>query len=88
MGPMTYTLFKRSDGTKAAGMMKFPPDVKGVPPHWMSYFQVTDVPATVAKAKSSGATILVPPKPVPNVGQFAILKDPQGAAFGVHQTQT
>src|SRR5205823_4460452 len=33
-----YTLFNRTDGTKAAGMMKMPDMMKGVPPHWLTYF--------------------------------------------------
>ena len=87
MGPMTYTMFKLADGTDAGGMMKLTPDMKGVPPHWMNYFRITDLQASVAKATGLGATVLLPPTPVPNVGQFAILKDPQGAAFGLHQAQ-
>ena len=85
MGPMTYTLFKRADGTDAAGMMKIPDDMKGVPPHWTNYFQITDVQATLAKAKSLGAGVLVPVTSIPGKGQFAILTDPQGAAFAVFQ---
>lgn len=81
----TYTLFKRTDGTNAAGAMKMPDTLKGVPPHWITYFQTGDIQATVNKAKASGAEILVPATPIPNVGQFAMIKDPQGAAFGLLQ---
>jgi predicted enzyme related to lactoylglutathione lyase len=56
-----------------------------VPPCWTSYFQTADINATVAKVKSLGGATHVPPTPVPNVGQFAVLADPQGAVFAVLQ---
>ena len=83
MGPMVYTLFQHADDRNAGGLMPTPPDAKGMPPHWLSYIQVTDVAATVEKAKGLGANVIVPPMPVPNVGEFAILADPQGAGFGI-----
>lgn len=80
-----YTVFQRPDGQNAAGMMAFPPDMQGLPPHWMNYFQTADVDATTTKVTSLGGTVLVPPTPVPNVGRFAVYQDPQGAAFAVLQ---
>jgi len=81
----TYTVFKRRDGVNAAGMMAMPPELKNVPSHWLSYFQVSDIRATIQKATSLGAKIPVAPTPVPNGGQFAVIQDPQGAVFGVLQ---
>jgi hypothetical protein len=51
----------------------------------MTYFQISDIQATTNKVKSLGAQVIMPVTPVPNVGQFAIFKDPQGAAFSVLQ---
>jgi uncharacterized protein len=56
-----------------------------VPPHWMVYFQTTDVDATANKAKSLGANLLVPPMDIPNVGRFSVIADPQGAAFALYK---
>lgn len=81
----SYTLFKRSDGANAAGMMKMPDDMKGVPPHWLIYFQVGDIQGTVDKAAKSSAKVLVPPTPIPGIGRFAVVADGQGAAFGLLQ---
>jgi predicted enzyme related to lactoylglutathione lyase len=36
MGPMVYTVFKRADGTQAAGMMAMPADAQA-PPNWLSF---------------------------------------------------
>src|SRR5947209_5885759 len=62
------------------GMMTMPKEVPPqVPPHWMPYFAVDDCDATVAKATSSGGGTIVPCMDIPNVGRFAVLRDPQGA---------
>lgn len=85
MPGMSYTMFKRADGTKAGGLMAMPSEMKGVPPHWMSYFQVSDIQATVKKATDLGGTVAVPPTVIPNMCTFAVLMDAQGAAFSVMQ---
>ncbi|HSY51788.1 MAG TPA: VOC family protein [Thermoanaerobaculia bacterium] len=65
------------------GMMQITPDMMGTPPNWAPYFSVDDCDAAVAKAKSLGAQIYVPPTDIPNVGRFAVIADPQGAMFDV-----
>jgi predicted enzyme related to lactoylglutathione lyase len=81
-GGMDYTEF-RVGGESIAGMMpmadRYP---AGMPPHWMVYFAVGDCDAAVARATDLGATVFVPPQDVP-VGRFAIMADPQQAAFAV-----
>jgi predicted enzyme related to lactoylglutathione lyase len=54
-----------------------------VPPHWQPYFAVDDCDATVQKASSLGGGALMPATDIPNVGRFAVLRDPQGATFAV-----
>jgi hypothetical protein len=54
-----------------------------VPPHWMSYVTVADCDAAARKAEATGATLLVPPKNIEGVGRFAVVTDPQGAAFSI-----
>jgi predicted enzyme related to lactoylglutathione lyase len=83
MGPMPYTLYKRVDGVNAGGMMAIPADMPQVPPHWLSYIQVENVGKTIERSTSLGGKTLVPAMMVPGVGEFAVLQDPQGAAFGV-----
>jgi predicted enzyme related to lactoylglutathione lyase len=84
-GTRMYTIFKRGDAN-AAGLMANPPEAAGVPPHWMTYFAVESTSAAVARATSLGAKILHPETPTP-YGAFAILQDPQGAAFAVIEAQ-
>ena len=54
-----------------------------VPPHWAAYVTVEDVDATAKKAEQAGATIIVPPTDIPNVGRFCTFQDPQGAVLSV-----
>jgi hypothetical protein len=82
-GPMQYTMWKSADGQHAGGMMKIAPEMGEVPPHWMNYFHVTDIAGTFAKATGMGARVTVPVTDIPNMGQFAILQDPQGAHFAL-----
>ena len=39
--------------------------------------------ATAAKAEGLGGGLIVPPTDIPNVGRFAVIRDPQGAVFSV-----
>jgi predicted enzyme related to lactoylglutathione lyase len=87
MGNSDYTLFQRSDGANAGGLFQITAEMQGVPPNWTIYFQTADIQATVNKIKSQGGEIVVPPGPIPNVGHFAIVKDGQGAAFGLLQPE-
>jgi predicted enzyme related to lactoylglutathione lyase len=61
------------------------PQWEGVPPHFMNYIAVDDIDAAADKAKSLGATIKVPPTPIPNVGHFCVLADPTGAVFSLYK---
>jgi hypothetical protein len=82
MEGMTYTVVKTGD-TGVGGIMPFPPQMAGTPPHWGSYITVNDVDATARQAQALGATILLPPTDIPNVGRFSTLQDPQGAVVSI-----
>ncbi|QDY71273.1 VOC family protein [Qingshengfaniella alkalisoli] len=84
MPGFTYHLAK-FDGDMVAGLMEIPEDVAGMPPNWMIYFSVADADQFVADAKAAGASVHREPADIPQTGRFAILSDPQGAAFGILQ---
>lgn len=65
------------------GMMQIQPDMGPMPPNWGVYFAVDDCDAMVQKATSLGGRKYMPPTDIPNVGRFAVLADPQGAAFNI-----
>src|SRR5215510_3256555 len=81
-GGMPYTEWINGDD-HIGGMMQIQPQMGPVPPHWGIYIAVDDCDGTVAKAQSLGAKTFVPPTDIPNVGRFAVLADPQGAAFNI-----
>jgi predicted enzyme related to lactoylglutathione lyase len=78
-----YTEFHLGD-LAVGGMLQSeaPPHV---PSHWLPYFAVEDCDAAAAKAESLGGRLLMPAMDIPSVGRFAVLFDPQGAAFAVIQ---
>lgn len=81
-GPMQYTELK-VDGKSIAGMMDMTGRVPDeVPAHWLVYFAVADCDAAVATTKQSGGQVFMEPMDLP-IGRFAVLGDPQGAAFAV-----
>lgn len=75
-----YRIFKAGE-TQVAGMMTVPD--QSIPSHWQPYVAVEDADAAVARAAELGAAALMGPMEVPNVGRIAVLRDPQGAVFGV-----
>lgn len=79
---MKYTVIK-AGGKGIGGIMKTPKEAKGLPPMWVTYVTVDDVDKVVKKAEKLGAKIHVEPTDIPDVGRFAVLLDPQGAAINV-----
>ncbi|MGE0703818.1 MAG: VOC family protein, partial [Vicinamibacterales bacterium] len=84
----TYTLFTNG-GQAAAGLMLLPEDAKamGVPPNWCTHIGTPNVQQTVKRAESLGTRVHRPPTELPSVGTFAVLADPQGAAFAVYSPE-
>jgi uncharacterized protein len=82
-GGPPYVMFQLA-GTDVAGGMEMSPMVPAeVPSYWMVYFGVEDVDASFTTALEAGAREMMAPTAFPG-GRFAILGDPQGAAFGLH----
>ncbi|MFE0191852.1 VOC family protein [Streptomyces sp. NPDC058989] len=77
------------DGADFGGMSaldEFYPEDVGA--HWLPYFAVADVDETAARAAESGGTLLVPPTDVPDGPRIAVVRDPQGASFGIYRAGT
>jgi predicted enzyme related to lactoylglutathione lyase len=70
-------------GKSIGGGMEMTPDMPAqMPPFWLNYFSAADVDATASRAAELGGQVMMPPSDFPG-GRFAVLQDPQGAAFGV-----
>ncbi len=77
-----YVMFLQDD-QPVAGMG--PLQMEGQPPAWSTYVTVDDADKTAAIAKEAGATVLLEPMDVLDVGRMAIFMDPFGAVISVWQ---
>ncbi|MFC3057731.1 VOC family protein [Paenirhodobacter populi] len=68
-----------------AGMMSNA-ELPGNPPsNWLIYFAVDDCDKTAAAIHAAGGRIYKEPADIPGTGRYAVVTDPQGAAFGLLQ---
>ena len=75
-----YRIFNRGE-TGIAGLMALPDN--SIPAHWQPYVAVDDPDRAAAKATKLGGATILEPMDVPGVGRIAVLRDPQGATFGI-----
>jgi predicted enzyme related to lactoylglutathione lyase len=83
---LPYTLWMH-EGAPIAGLVgprgSRPGWPSGEVPHWIIYVATEDVDQAARRAEALGGQILIPPADIPGVGRVAVLKDPEGAVFGV-----
>jgi predicted enzyme related to lactoylglutathione lyase len=77
-------MFFRGD-QPIAGLVPTP---DGSHPTWSVFLATPDLAGTVERAAAAGGRVLVEPMPVADLGSFAELADPAGAAVGAWQTDT
>ena len=58
---------------------------QNVPPHWKTYFTVTNTDEAVERAKEAGGSVVAGPFDVFTAGRMALLQDRQGAMFAIWQ---
>jgi hypothetical protein len=73
----------QNHGADIGGMLAIMEQWGPMPPNWINYVQVDNCDEIAAKATSLGGTVGMPPTDIPNTGRFAMLQDPQGAAFAL-----
>ncbi len=77
-----YRTIKVGD-QQVGGMMSMPPNSPEMPPAWGLYVTVADVETSVKLVEELGGKVLMPPTDIADVGKFAIIQDPQGAALSI-----
>jgi predicted enzyme related to lactoylglutathione lyase len=87
MPGMDYWMFTEGD-TPVTGLMNLPDEARnmGTPPSWIGYIAVDDVDASTSMVTANGGRVYRPAADIPNVGRFAIVADPQGAAFALFKS--
>ncbi len=78
-----YTLLQQGEAMRGGILQMTDEWPEGIPTHWMPYVNVADCDDTARRAKTLGATLLVPPTDIPPVGRFSVIKDPGGAVFSI-----
>lgn len=78
----------REDGMNNLGMPIIglgprTPEYEGLPLQWMPHIQVADVAVSAARAAELGGRVLMHQKDPDGNSQWAVLLDPNGAAFGI-----
>jgi hypothetical protein len=86
MEGFTYHL-ATAGGDMVAGLMELSPEIRNLPPFWMIYFAVDDADKAAADIKAAGGAVHREPADIPGTGRFAVVGDPQGAAFGILQPE-
>jgi predicted enzyme related to lactoylglutathione lyase len=81
LGAMGTYHMQSVGGKEVAGILRSTqPDV---PTCWLAYFLVEDLAVATQKIGSLGGTVVMPPTPIPGIGQFSIGVDPTGASFAL-----
>ncbi len=75
-----YTTFSAGE-EMIAGLMKTPKEAEGMPPFWIGYISAGDVDATARDVAAKGGAVHRQPDDIPDIGRFAVVADPHGAAF-------
>lgn len=83
-----YTMWT-TNGVPFAGLFRLTDEMRqqGIPPNWMPYVESSNVDETVKKATALGARVVAGPSDIPGTGRYAVLQDPQSAAFGVYKSE-
>ena len=81
-----YFMFLRDGMPIAGGMGPMGDDPAGNV--WSTYLATDDLARTVETAKANGASIVVEPMPIADLGSQAVFTDPTGATVGAWQAGT
>jgi predicted enzyme related to lactoylglutathione lyase len=76
-----YQLFNAGE-TAVGGLM--PKPAESPVSAWTVYFSVGNVDDSTARAAELGASVMLEPTSMENVGRFSVASDPIGAVFGLH----
>jgi len=82
-GEPGYTTFMH-DGKPVLGCFHMEGEMfKGVPDHWFTYFHTDNVESSVGMVTKAGGSVVRPAWDIKGVGRIAIVKDVNGAVFGL-----
>lgn len=80
MGEVGKYRMINAGGENIGGFVPLDPATE-IPSHWLAYVTVSDVDDVVAKIPGLGGAVSMEPTDIPEVGRFAIVAGPEGAAI-------
>jgi predicted enzyme related to lactoylglutathione lyase len=81
-GPTEYHMFQNDDEQSGGGMMPRQEGQEGI----VVYFNTDDMDATLEKVRELGGSVEAEKMPVPGMGWFAPVRDPEGNRFSFWQS--
>ncbi len=85
--PASYHLIENEAGARIAGVFRHTPRQVGTrSARWLTLISVSDVGAAVQKAIGTGGSVVAAPRTFGDRGVHALLRDTEGALFGVLTT--
>ena len=85
MGELGDYTMVHANGTAVGGIVPLGPE-HGVASHWVAYIGVADVDAACERAAQLGGAVCVPPTDIPDIGRFAVIRDPTDALVAIHRS--
>ena len=82
-GGGVYVMARKDGGTVAGVTVS-----ADHPPHWNNYVTVESADAAAQRAQEHGATVVMPPFDVMDVGRMAMVQDPTGAFLCLWEART
>lgn len=82
----SYYMFQ-IDGHNVAGGSPMMADMQaqGMPSHWSSYVNHSDIDSVTAKVAGAGGNVIAPPFDIMDSGRMGVVQDPTGAMVGLWQ---
>jgi predicted enzyme related to lactoylglutathione lyase len=82
LGDRRYAILNMGERGVGGAMALPPPALDGgARPGWIGYIDVDDVDAFVGRVTAQGGAVRRAAEDIPGIGRFAMVADPQGAAF-------
>lgn len=76
-----------NNGRPNGGIDQITPQMGSMPPHWGTYFSVSDINAAVESVKKLGGSSPMPVITAPGIGSFTTIAEPTGAMCTIVQLE-
>ena len=82
-GYADFVMQQPADGAAVAGVCHARGANAAIPPHWIVYFTVADLDASLAAVRAHGGRVVAGPRSAGKGTRFCIIEDPAGAVAAI-----